>query len=143
MLSLIGEQYPEPAQICGGVCSLRGKQDRVSVWTRDGEDEKKWMPVKSCAPSSALHVASAPMIPPTASRAAASVRRLGPPARRARASSQPPATARADAARGREGRRKFKDVLEHACRLIETAKTINDRDVDFSPHKEQVPSSVH
>ena len=69
MLSLIGEQYPEPAQICGGVCSLRGKQDRVSVWTRDGEDEKKWMPVKSCAPSSALHVASAPMIPPTASRA--------------------------------------------------------------------------
>ncbi|KAJ1474453.1 hypothetical protein T484DRAFT_1832352, partial [Baffinella frigidus] len=46
-LSLIGENYPEPKQICGAVCCLRGKQDRVSVWTRDGENEEKWGPVKA------------------------------------------------------------------------------------------------
>jgi len=38
MLSLIGETYPDTNQICGGVCSLRQKQDRVAVWTRDAQD---------------------------------------------------------------------------------------------------------
>jgi len=35
MMSLVGETYPDSDQICGAVCSLRQKQDRVAVWTKD------------------------------------------------------------------------------------------------------------
>eukprot|EP00293_Proteomonas_sulcata_P018411 CAMPEP_0184289456 /NCGR_PEP_ID=MMETSP1049-20130417/1935_1 /TAXON_ID=77928 /ORGANISM="Proteomonas sulcata, Strain CCMP704" /LENGTH=95 /DNA_ID=CAMNT_0026596295 /DNA_START=236 /DNA_END=523 /DNA_ORIENTATION=- len=39
MLSLIGETYKQSDQICGAVCSLRQKQDRVAVWTKDAQDD--------------------------------------------------------------------------------------------------------
>ena len=32
-------------QICGGVCQLRGKQDRVALWTRDAADQDKYNPI--------------------------------------------------------------------------------------------------
>mmetsp|Transcript_33028 Transcript_33028/g.104437 ORF Transcript_33028/g.104437 Transcript_33028/m.104437 type:complete len:92 (+) Transcript_33028:632-907(+) len=38
MLSLVGETYPDSDQICGAVCSLRQKHDRVAVWTKDAQD---------------------------------------------------------------------------------------------------------
>ena len=35
MMTLVGEMYGENSdQICGAVCSLRQKQDRVAVWTK-------------------------------------------------------------------------------------------------------------
>jgi len=39
MMSLVGESFPDSNQICGAVCSLRGKADRVAVWTKDANDE--------------------------------------------------------------------------------------------------------
>jgi translation initiation factor 4E len=42
MMSLVGETYPDSKQICGAVCSLRQKQDRVAVWTKDANDEEAY-----------------------------------------------------------------------------------------------------
>jgi hypothetical protein len=39
MMSLVGETYPDSDQICGAVCQLRAKADRVAVWTRDASDD--------------------------------------------------------------------------------------------------------
>lgn len=39
MMSLIGEAYVHPDEICGAVVSLRKTGDRVSLWTRTAMDE--------------------------------------------------------------------------------------------------------
>eukprot|EP00218_Dolichomastix_sp_CCMP3274_P002400 CAMPEP_0170161960 /NCGR_PEP_ID=MMETSP0033_2-20121228/76842_1 /TAXON_ID=195969 /ORGANISM="Dolichomastix tenuilepis, Strain CCMP3274" /LENGTH=198 /DNA_ID=CAMNT_0010399585 /DNA_START=58 /DNA_END=654 /DNA_ORIENTATION=- len=39
LLSLIGEQYAEPSEVCGAVISVRQKGDRCSIWTRTSSNE--------------------------------------------------------------------------------------------------------
>mmetsp|Transcript_18106 Transcript_18106/g.35345 ORF Transcript_18106/g.35345 Transcript_18106/m.35345 type:complete len:213 (+) Transcript_18106:16-654(+) len=45
MLCLIGENFQDTEQICGGVCSLRQKQDRIAVWTRDSTNDALYNPI--------------------------------------------------------------------------------------------------
>lgn len=39
LLALIGEQFPDPGEICGAVVNVRQKGDRISIWTRTGSNE--------------------------------------------------------------------------------------------------------
>ncbi|XP_054777017.1 eukaryotic translation initiation factor 4E-1-like [Prosopis cineraria] len=39
LLAMIGEQFDHGDEICGAVVNVRGKQDRVSIWTKNASDE--------------------------------------------------------------------------------------------------------
>ncbi|XP_022215315.1 eukaryotic translation initiation factor 4E1 [Drosophila obscura] len=39
ILILIGESVDHPDEICGAVINLRGKQNKISVWTANGQNE--------------------------------------------------------------------------------------------------------
>eukprot|EP00232_Nephroselmis_pyriformis_P028732 CAMPEP_0182854032 /NCGR_PEP_ID=MMETSP0034_2-20130328/1018_1 /TAXON_ID=156128 /ORGANISM="Nephroselmis pyriformis, Strain CCMP717" /LENGTH=207 /DNA_ID=CAMNT_0024984825 /DNA_START=65 /DNA_END=688 /DNA_ORIENTATION=- len=39
LLGMIGEQYEEGDEICGAVCSVRTKQDRIGLWTKTASNE--------------------------------------------------------------------------------------------------------
>lgn len=41
LLSLIGEQFSEPSEICGGVVNIRVKGDRLALWTRTASKEQE------------------------------------------------------------------------------------------------------
>lgn len=38
-MACIGEHFTEGEDICGVVVNIRGKQDRLSIWTRTSSDE--------------------------------------------------------------------------------------------------------
>ena len=48
LLALIGEQFPDPGEICGAVVNVRNKGDRISIWTRTGGNEAAQMAVGKC-----------------------------------------------------------------------------------------------
>lgn len=55
LLAMIGEQFAEPSEICGAVVSVRQKQDRIALWTRNADKEaiqvvlgKQFKSVLSC-----------------------------------------------------------------------------------------------
>lgn len=39
LLAMIGEQFDQGEQVCGAVASVRGKADRVAIWTRLASNE--------------------------------------------------------------------------------------------------------
>ncbi len=39
LLAMIGEQFAESDEICGAVCSVRGRGDRLAVWTKTASNE--------------------------------------------------------------------------------------------------------
>ena len=39
LLACIGEQFTEGDEICGIVVNLRGKQDKICLWTKDAANE--------------------------------------------------------------------------------------------------------
>ncbi|GMJ14186.1 eukaryotic translation initiation factor 4E [Hibiscus trionum] len=39
LLALIGEQFEYSDEICGAVVSVRGKQERIALWTKNASDE--------------------------------------------------------------------------------------------------------
>lgn len=39
LLALIGEQFDYGDEICGAVVSIRGKQERVAIWTKNAANE--------------------------------------------------------------------------------------------------------
>jgi len=45
VLALIGEQFPDPAQVCGCVISLRFQEDLLNLWTRS-TDRKAILPIR-------------------------------------------------------------------------------------------------
>ena len=51
LLALIGEQFPDPGEICGAVVNVRNKGDRISIWTRTGGNEAAQMAVGKCMKS--------------------------------------------------------------------------------------------
>ncbi|ESQ55611.1 hypothetical protein EUTSA_v10026131mg [Eutrema salsugineum] len=39
LLALIGEQFDHGDEICGAVVNIRGKQERISIWTKNASNE--------------------------------------------------------------------------------------------------------
>jgi Eukaryotic initiation factor 4E len=39
LLAMIGEQFEYGDEICGAVVSVRGKQERVAIWTKNASNE--------------------------------------------------------------------------------------------------------
>ncbi|TVU37020.1 hypothetical protein EJB05_18986 [Eragrostis curvula] len=39
LLAMIGEQFDHGDEICGAVVSVRGKQERIAIWTKDAANE--------------------------------------------------------------------------------------------------------
>lgn len=39
LLAMIGEQFDDGDEICGAVVNVRGKQDRISIWTKNATNE--------------------------------------------------------------------------------------------------------
>lgn len=39
LLAMIGEQFDYGDEICGAVVSIRGKQERIAVWTKNAANE--------------------------------------------------------------------------------------------------------
>jgi translation initiation factor 4E len=39
LLAIIGEQFDFGDEICGVVVSVRGKQERVAIWTKNATNE--------------------------------------------------------------------------------------------------------
>jgi translation initiation factor 4E len=45
LLSLIGETMGDSRELCGAVCSVRKKGDKIAVWTRNKTDEQAIMAI--------------------------------------------------------------------------------------------------
>jgi translation initiation factor 4E len=45
LLSLIGETMGDSRELCGAVCSVRKKGDKIAVWTRNRNDEQSIMAI--------------------------------------------------------------------------------------------------
>lgn len=39
LLAMIGEQFEESEEICGAVVSVRARQDKIALWTKNAQNE--------------------------------------------------------------------------------------------------------
>ncbi|XP_030462078.2 eukaryotic translation initiation factor 4E-2-like [Syzygium oleosum] len=56
LLAMVGEQFDHGEEICGAVVSVRAKQDKIALWTRNASDEaaqmsigKQWKEFLDCS----------------------------------------------------------------------------------------------
>ncbi|OIW14042.1 hypothetical protein TanjilG_11387 [Lupinus angustifolius] len=45
LLAMIGEQFDHGDEICGAVVNVRGKQDKISIWTKNASNEAAQMSI--------------------------------------------------------------------------------------------------
>ncbi|KAL6206793.1 PREDICTED: eukaryotic translation initiation factor 4E-1-like [Fragaria vesca subsp. vesca] len=45
LLALIGEQFDHGDEICGAVVNVRGRQEKISIWTKNAENEAAQMSI--------------------------------------------------------------------------------------------------
>ncbi|KAL3741586.1 hypothetical protein ACJRO7_017104 [Eucalyptus globulus] len=45
LLAMVGEQFDHGDEICGAVVSVRAKQEKIALWTRDASDEAAQMSI--------------------------------------------------------------------------------------------------
>ncbi|KAF8018910.1 hypothetical protein BT93_H3720 [Corymbia citriodora subsp. variegata] len=45
LLAMVGEQFDHGEEICGAVVSVRAKQEKIALWTRDASDEATQMSI--------------------------------------------------------------------------------------------------
>ncbi|KAF8413635.1 hypothetical protein HHK36_001627 [Tetracentron sinense] len=58
LLAMIGEQFDNGDEICGAVVNVRGKQEKVALWTRNASNEAAQMRSVLSAKSSRNHWSS-------------------------------------------------------------------------------------
>jgi hypothetical protein len=56
LLALIGEQFDFGDEICGVVVSVRQKQEKVAIWTKNAANEAAQVCILKCILQTCLHI---------------------------------------------------------------------------------------